>query len=73
MVNRSQCSTGSVEMGRYETSLNLMSAGVLSADDCTLEAIITKLMHLLGEYDNTEQVKQKLTVSVCGEMTVSRH
>lgn len=73
MVNRSQCSTGSVEMGRYETSLNLMSAGVLSAYDCTLEAIITKLMHLLGEYDNTEQVKQKLTVSVCGEMTVSRH
>lgn len=69
LVNRSQCSTGAVEMGRYETSLNLLSAGVLSAYDCTLEAIVTKLMHLLGEYVHTDQVKQKLTVSLCGEMT----
>lgn len=69
LVNRSQCSTGAVEMGRYETSLNLLSAGVLSAYDCTLEAIVTKLMHLLGEYGHTDQVKQKLTVSLCGEMT----
>lgn len=69
LVNRSQCSTGAVEMGRYETSLNLLSAGVLSAYDCTLEAIVTKLMHLLGEYVQTDQVKQKLTVSLCGEMT----
>jgi L-asparaginase len=71
LVNRSQCSTGSVEMGRYETSLNLMSAGVLSAYDCTTEAIVTKLMYLLGEHLNVEKIKQKLTVSLCGEMTVS--
>jgi len=71
LVNRSQCSTGSVEMGRYETSLNLMQAGVLSAYDCTIEAIVTKLMYLLGENDHIEKVKQKLTVSLCGEMTVS--
>ncbi len=71
LVNRSQCSTGSVEMGLYETSLNLMNAGVLSAYDCTIEAIVTKLMYLLGENHNVEKIKQKLTVSLCGEMTVS--
>jgi L-asparaginase len=71
LVNRSQCSTGSVEMGRYETSLNLMYAGVLSAYDCTIEAIVTKLMYLLGEYSQPEQIKQKLSISICGEMTVS--
>jgi len=71
LVNRSQCSTGSVEMGRYETSLNLMYAGVLSAYDCTIEAIVTKLMYLLGDYSQPEQIKQKLSISICGEMTVS--
>lgn len=70
IVNKTQCSTGSVEMGRYETSLNLMNAGVLSAFDCTTEAIVTKLMYLLGEYTESDEVKHRLNVSLCGEMTV---
>lgn len=70
IVNKTQCSTGSVEMGRYETSLNLMNAGVMSAYDCTTEAIVTKLMYLLGEYSSTDDVKHRLSVSMCGEMTV---
>lgn len=70
IVNRSQCSTGSVEMGRYETSLNLMNAGVISGFDCTTEALVAKLMYLLGEFKNVDQVKQNLSVSICGEMTV---
>lgn len=69
IVNRSQCSTGSVEMGRYETSLNLVTAGVISASDCTIEAIITKLMYLMGETNDLEEIKQKLSKSLCGEMT----
>ena len=70
IVNKTQCSTGSVEMGRYETSLNLVNAGVMSAYDCTTEAIITKLMYLLGEYTSPDDVKHRLSVSMCGEMTV---
>lgn len=71
IVNKSQCSTGSVEMGRYETSLNLMSAGVMSGYDCTTEAIVTKLMYLLGECDSQDAIKHQLSVSMCGEMTGS--
>jgi L-asparaginase len=70
IVNKTQCSTGSVEMGRYETSLNLVNAGVMSAYDCTTEAIVTKLMYLLGEYSSLDDVKHRLSVSMCGEMTV---
>ncbi len=71
IINKSQCSTGSVEMGRYETSLNLVSAGIISAYDCTTEATVAKLMYLLGEYDNIDQIKHKLSISLCGEMSVS--
>lgn len=70
IVNKTQCSTGSVEMGRYETSLNLVNAGVMSGYDCTTEAIVTKLMYLLGEYTSPDDVKHRLSVSMCGEMTV---
>lgn len=70
IVNKTQCSTGSVEMGRYETSLNLVNTGVISAYDATTEAIVTKLMYLLGEYSSIDDVKHLLSVSICGEMTV---
>ena len=70
IVNISQCHTGSVEMGRYETSLNLQKAGVLSGHDMTLEAAVTKLMHLLGNFSDREEVVRQLQQPLCGEMTV---
>ena len=71
ILNRTQCSVGSVEMGRYETSLNLINAGVISAYDITTEALVTKLMYLLGEYKSIDDVKYWLGTSMCGEMTIS--
>lgn len=43
IINISQCSTGSVEMGRYETGLHLLDAGVISGYDSTVESVLTKL------------------------------
>ncbi len=70
IINKSQCSTGTVEMGRYETSLNLVIAGVISGYDCTTEAIIAKLMCLLGECSSQAEIRHKLSISLCGEMTL---
>ena len=70
IINKSQCSTGTVEMGRYETSLNLVNAGVISGYDCTTEAIIAKLMCLLGEFSSQAEIRHKLSISLCGEMTL---
>ncbi len=71
IVNKTQCNTGFVDMGQYQTSINLMEAGVLSGYDITTEALLAKLMYLLGENgENTEEVKRLLSQDLCGEMTI---
>ena len=72
IVNKTQCSMGSVDMGQYEVARNLLKAGVLSGYDITTEALLTKMMTLFGEIpDDNDKVKQLLSRPVCGEMTIS--
>lgn len=70
VVNITQCNTGSVEMGRYKTSVHLLDAGVISGYDSTTESAVTKLMFLLGHYNNAATVKQEFCRSYSGEMTI---
>lgn len=70
IVNKSQCSTGTVEMGLYETSLNLLNAGVISGYDSTTEALVAKLMYLLGDNGDLDRVRKQMEQSLCGEMTI---
>lgn len=70
IVNTSQCATGAVDMGRYETSLRLIEAGVLNGRDMTVEAVVAKLMFLLGRETDLEVVKAKMNTSLAGEVTL---
>ncbi len=69
IINISQCSTGSVEMERYGTGLHLLDAGVISGYDATVEAVLTKLMFLLGHDKSPEEIRWEMNRPVAGEFT----
>ena len=69
IFNVTQCHGGSVEMGLYETSREMLALGVVSGRDITSEASVTKLMHLLGSCGSREEVVLCLGKSMAGEIT----
>lgn len=70
IVNTTQCAKGKVEQGRYETSVGLQSAGVISGGDMTLEATLTKLMFLLAQNESIDWVKEHMLTNLRGELSV---
>jgi L-asparaginase len=69
LLNVSQCSGGSVEQGKYETSFHLQQIGVVSGQDMTTEAAITKLMFLLAHEHSPEVIRKKLIRNLRGELS----
>ncbi|MGA1976847.1 MAG: asparaginase [Bacteroidales bacterium] len=69
IYNVTQCHGGSVEMGLYETSREMLAAGVVGGKDITSEASVTKLMHLLGVCKTSKEVLKYLSEPLAGEIS----
>lgn len=72
ILNITQCNGGFVEQGRYSTSKALNESGVLGGGDMTFEAALTKMMYLMGKYDDLDKVRYYLVRNIRGEMTAER-
>ena len=70
IINVSQCAAGTVEQGKYDTSLKLMEIGIISGRDMTTEAALTKIMYLLGENLSPGKFRAIMNLSLRGEITV---
>jgi hypothetical protein len=72
LANLSQCRTGPIELGIYDTSAKLLDLGFIAASDITLEAAQCKLMVLLGDPDiSPDEAATLFQRDMAGEQSVS--
>ncbi|KQC32091.1 1-alkyl-2-acetylglycerophosphocholine esterase [Nonlabens sp. YIK11] len=70
IVNVTQCRGGAVDMGKYETSIQLKEIGMVSGKDITTESALAKMMYLLNYTSTLEDFKHYFEKSLRGELTV---
>lgn len=68
VLNITQCNSGAVQLGKYDTSKQYLNIGVLGGGTLTTEAAITKMMFVLANYKNDKKINEFLTSGLCGEM-----
>ena len=69
IINVSQCPKGSVQMGKYESSIKLVDLDIISGKDITLESAIIKSMYLLSVKIDFRKFKEMFELSISGEMS----
>lgn len=65
----SQCLSGTVSLGAYQTSSPLKKAGAVSGKDMTTESAVAKLYYLFSRGYDTETIKKLMEENLVGELT----
>jgi len=69
IINVSQCISGSVMLGHYETSAQLKDIGIINGKDITTESAVAKLKYLIGENIPPNNFKKVFETPLRGEMS----
>ncbi|MBQ1260957.1 MAG: asparaginase [Clostridia bacterium] len=69
VVVTSQCPSGTVSLGAYETSSPLKRAGAISGRDMTTEAAVAKLYYLFSKDRTPKEREEIMSHSLVGELT----
>lgn len=70
IVNCTQCIKGRVQMDAYATGHALGRIGVISGQDMTAEAALTKMFYLFGRKFSPDQIKVLIEKNLKGELTL---
>ena len=70
VLNVTQCKAGAVQMRQYQASCDMDRIGVIGGHDITIEAAVTKMMYLLGNFPNDkDKVRDRIGKSLRGEIS----
>jgi len=69
IIDVTQCVAGSVLLGKYETSVQLLEMGLINGYDITTEAAVSKLLYLLSAKEVNGNIKNLFETSLRGEIT----
>jgi glutamyl-tRNA(Gln) amidotransferase subunit D len=72
VVMTSQCLYGRVNLNVYNTGRDLITAGVIPGEDMLPETAYVKLMWVLGQTSDGEEVRRLMTTDLRGEITERR-
>ena len=71
VMSVTQCKGGGkVNAGKYESSFLLKNIGIVGGYDINTESAVTKMMYILGNYPQHEDIKMLLGSSLRGELTI---
>ncbi|MBQ9587452.1 MAG: type I asparaginase [Bacteroidales bacterium] len=71
VLNVTQCKAGAVQMRQYQASCDMDRIGVIGGHDITIEAAVTKMMYLLGNFPgDKEKVRDRLARNLRGELSM---
>ncbi len=71
VMNVTQCKAGAVRMRQYQASCDMDRIGVVGGHDITIEAAVTKMMYLLGNFPSDKaKICDRLGRSLRGEISM---